>query len=106
AAATVVSHLWFVAIVTVAAKLLFEAICNWHSIDQYGRVSDFYSSLGQAARLIRGPLERLHSIRLVFGFASIIAMVFAAAVQLGGTNPTAVLIATIVAITLPICGEL
>lgn len=106
AGGAVISRWWFLAIPLVAAKLLFEAICHWHSIDQYGRVSDYYSALGQAARLIRGPLERWHSIRLALGFASMIAMTMTAAVQIAGTNQPFGLVAMIVAITLTICGEL
>jgi DMSO reductase anchor subunit len=106
AAAIVVSQLWFVAMAIGAMKLLFEAVCNWHSIDQYGRVSDYYSFLGQAARLMRGPLERLHSVRMVLGLSSMLAMVFAAAVNLAGTNSTAGLIAAVIAITLFSAGEL
>lgn len=79
AAGAIVPKLWFAAMAFALGKLLFEAVCNWHSIDKYGRVSDFYSPLGQAARLVRGPLERLQSLRIVLTCASLLAMFFAAA---------------------------
>lgn len=98
AAAVVVNQLWFVAMFAAISKLLYEAICNWHSIDKYGRVSDFYSPLGQAARLVRGPLERLHSLRIVLMCAAQLVMFFSAA---GGGWAM-----TCIAIVLIIAGEL
>ena len=89
---TLIPQLWFVAMSLTLSKLLFEAVCNWHSIDKYGRVSDFYSPLGQAARLVRGPLERLHSLRIVLTCASLLAMFFAAA---SGSSAAAAIVAVI-----------
>lgn len=99
-------QLWVLALVLAGSKILYEAICNWHSIDRYGRVTDFYSPLGQAARLVRGPLERLQSIRSLLACASIAAMLVAAAVGTAGSNLTATWIASAVATTLVLAGEI
>jgi DMSO reductase anchor subunit len=106
AAAVFHSQLWIIAIGVAATKLLYEAICNWHSLDKYGRVSDFYSPLGQAARLVRGPLERLQAIRTALACASIAAMLFTAAVSLGGNNPTLALVGAGVVAVFVAAGEL
>ncbi len=105
AAAFLQSSLWPLAMFIAASKLIYEATCNWHSIDQYGRVSDFYSALGQAARLVRGPLERLQSIRTLLGCASIAAMLVTTAISLGGTNGTATLAATGIVVSFVLAGE-
>jgi formate dehydrogenase iron-sulfur subunit len=79
AGGAVVPQVWVVAMIVAAAKLLFEAACNWHSLDKSGRVSASYSPLGQSARLLRGPLERWHSLRIVLACAALLGMGFAAA---------------------------
>jgi formate dehydrogenase iron-sulfur subunit len=106
ATASVNGQWWFVAIIVAGSKLLYEAICNWHSIDQYGRVSDFYSALGQAARLVRGPLERLQAVRTLLACASIVAMIVAAAISSSATSNTATLVATCLVCSLVMAGEL
>ena len=105
-AAAVHGQLWFVAIGAAVTKLLYEAMCNWHSLDKYGRVSDFYSPLGQAARLVRGPLERLQALRIAIACASITAMLFTAAISIAGTNNRLALIAAGIVALLAIAGEL
>lgn len=106
AAASVNGQWWVVAIVVAGSKLLYEAICNWHSIDQYGRVTDFYSALGQGARLVRGPLERLQSLRTLLACASIAAMIVSAAISTAGTNNTLSLVTTCLVAGLVLAGEL
>jgi len=106
AAAACHAQLWFVAIGVAAVKLLYEAMCNWHSLDKYGRVSDFNSPLGQAARLVRGPLERVQAIRTALGCAAIAAMLFTSALSIGGNNDTLVLVAAVLVGLLVLAGEM
>lgn len=105
AAASVHGQLWFAAIIIAGSKLIYEAICNWQSIDKYGRVTDFYSALGQAARLVRGPLERLQSVRTLLGCVAIVAMLVAAAIGQADNN-RASLIATEMVLVFVLAGEL
>jgi formate dehydrogenase iron-sulfur subunit len=105
AAASLHGQLWLIAIAVAASKLIYEAICNWHSIDQYGRVSDFYSALGQAARLVRGPLERMQSVRTLLGCVAIVAMMVATAIGQADNN-FASLVATVLVLVFVLAGEL
>ncbi|WP_425619247.1 DmsC/YnfH family molybdoenzyme membrane anchor subunit [Anatilimnocola sp. NA78] len=82
AVACFISLLWPLAMFIAAIKLLYEGFCSWHSIDKYGRVSGGINQLTNAARLLRGPLERLQTVRNLIGMLSGVLMVFAAAVTI------------------------
>lgn len=106
AAASVNPNYWPLAIAALVAKLLVETAATWHSIDQYGRVSDYFSPLSQSARLIRGPLSWLHSLRIVAGLGSLLAMGATAALahNLGSGQATTIALAAVIA--LAATGEL
>ncbi|QDU25744.1 Anaerobic dimethyl sulfoxide reductase chain B [Anatilimnocola aggregata] len=105
ALAIVRRELWFVAFAALGAKLLFEAFSAWHSIDRYGRVSGSYSPLQGSATLLRGPLERLQSLRFLLGSLAVVTM-FAAAATSHGSAAAIQIGAVAPVILLTIAGEL
>jgi DMSO reductase anchor subunit len=105
--ASIVNHrLWPLAMLCVVLKLLVETAATWHSIDQHGRVSDFFSPLSQTARLIRGPLSLFHSLRIVVGIGSLLAMGVTAALTQNQSNSTAMVSAIVVTVALVVVGEI
>jgi formate dehydrogenase iron-sulfur subunit len=106
AAASCWNQLWPLVIAIAAAKLLFEGLCSWHSIDKYGRVSGPYTPLRGSATLLRGPLERWQSIRSALGFLLPVLGFVAAAVMYGSNIETAQAVVLGVVIAIALAGEL
>jgi Fe-S-cluster-containing dehydrogenase component/DMSO reductase anchor subunit len=106
AAGAVDQRLWPLAMSLVVLKLLVETAATWHSIDKHGRVSDYFAPLSQTARLLRGPLALVHSLRIVAGVGSLVAMAITAALASGSANSTASSAALLVTIALLATGEI
>jgi formate dehydrogenase iron-sulfur subunit len=105
-AASAIDHrVWPLAMCLVVLKLLAETAATWHSIDKYGRVSDYFSPLSQTARLLRGPLAWVQSLRIIAGLGSLLAMGGAFALASGTAGTTANVIAILIAIFLVAAGE-